>query len=181
MTGQWTAETDCQTVLRTKYSRAVQIQGGCLDCMLREGFPAALPCELGPVVNTLEKNRQRPLVKRKPGMLDAQWGTTGWAEVKTEEAGADHAGQRKVFSLHIDLFRESMLTIPQISPDSCLTPASSPVTPSVRLSNSYCVRCDSKCGEYERLGQSCPQSIIPWRRNKWNAYKCQEVQEVSEM
>ena len=40
--------------------------------MLREGFPAALPCELGPVVNTLEKNRQRPLVKRKPGMLDAQ-------------------------------------------------------------------------------------------------------------
>ena len=85
---------------------------------------------------------------------------------KTEEAGADHAGQRKVFSLHVDLFRESMLTVAQISPDSYLTPASSPVTPSVRLSNSYCARCDSKRGEYKRLGQACPQSIILWRRSK---------------
>lgn len=40
--------------------------------MVSEEFPAVLPCELGPVVNILENNRQRPLVKRKPGMLDAQ-------------------------------------------------------------------------------------------------------------
>ena len=40
--------------------------------MVSEEFPAVLPCELGPVVNILENNCQRPLVKRKPGMLDAQ-------------------------------------------------------------------------------------------------------------
>lgn len=87
-----------------------------LDCMVREEFPAMLPCELGPVVNILEKNHQRPLVKRKPGMLDAQWGTIGWAEIKLRGSRSRTHWPKEGFQPHVDLFRENMLTVPQISP-----------------------------------------------------------------